>query len=291
MNSVYNKITEIVISKLEQGVIPWRKPWNDAGMPRNMISKRGYRGINLLLLSCLDYSQPYYLSFNQIKKLDGSVRKGENGHLVVFCKWLEAKDESGNLILNDKGNPKMIPMLRYYYVFNVSQCINIDAKYIPEIPKREFQPIDQAEQIVKGMPQQPRLIYKGGKAYYSPEPDVVTLPVFESFHSDEAIYSTLFHELVHSTGHESRLKRKGVTDRVSFASEQYSQEELIAEMGAAFLCAEAGIENKIIDNAAAYIANWLSKLRDDKRMLVIAAGAAQKACDFILNRKQSPHEH
>jgi antirestriction protein ArdC len=286
MNSVYNKITELVIAKLEQGVIPWRKPWIDAGTPRNLISKRNYRGINLLLLSCMDYEKPYFLSFNQLKKLDGSVRKGEKGNLVVFCKWTEVKDESGAPVIEgESGEAKRIPILRHYYVFNVAQCEGIAPKYIPELPKREFQPIRQAEQIVSGMPQRPQITYKGDRAYYSPGADIVNLPVPGSFSSDEEIYSTLFHELVHSTGHQSRLDRGGVSNHVSFGSEQYSREELIAEMGAAFLCAEAGIENKIIDNSASYIANWLAKLRNDKRMVAIAAGAAQKACDFILGKK------
>jgi len=282
---VYQKITDAIIDKLEQGIVPWRKPWNDTGLPRSLITKRPYKGINVFLLGSLNYELPYFLSFNQLKNIGGSVRKNEKANLVVFYKWLGAKDEEGNIVLDSKGRPKQIPMLRYYYVFNVEQCSGIDKKHIPEIPKRQFSPIKKAEEIFNDMPYRPRTEYKGSMACYYPSTDMIKMPSLDSFRSDEEIYSTLFHEMVHSTGHKSRLDRKGVTGQASFGSEQYSQEELVAEMGAAFLCAEAGIENTTISNSAAYISNWLGKLRNDKRLVVIAAGAAQKACDYILGTK------
>lgn len=286
MNSVYEKITNIITEKLEQGIVPWHQPWTSAWPPRNLVSKKPYRGINLLLLSDQKYELPYFLTFKQVKRLKGSVIKNEKAHLVVFYKWLEKKDEDGNVLRNDEGKAVMIPMLKFYYVFNVGQCKGIESKYIPWQISREFNPIEEAEQIAIGMPDCPKITYNSNRACYIPREDKINMPSINSFKSDEELYSTLFHEMCHSTGHESRLNRKGVTEAAAFGTKVYSQEELIAEMGSAFLCGEAGIENRTIDNSAAYIQGWLSKLKDDKRLLVFAAGAAQKASDFILNKRQ-----
>ncbi len=283
---IYEKITGIIIAKLEQGIVPWHKPWNDAGAPKSLISKRPYKGINVFLLGSLNYELPYFLSFNQLKNIGGSVKKDAKASLVVFYKWFEAVDEKGNPVIDNNGRAKRVPMLRYYYVFNIAQCYGIDEKYIPEISRRKFNPIKRAEKIFEGMPTKPYMEHNGSMACYYPSIDTIKMPPVDSFESDEATYSTLFHEMVHATGHKSRLNRKGVAERVSLGSEQYSQEELIAEMGSAFLCAEAGIENKVINNSAAYIASWLSRLRDDKKMVILAAGAAQRACDYILGVKE-----
>jgi antirestriction protein ArdC len=284
-NQVYEKITDIIIEKLEQGVVPWHKPWNSYGAPINLVSKRSYRGINVFLLMALDYEFPYYLSFKQAKQLGGTIKRGEKAHVVVFYKWLEAQDEQGNTIIKDDGQPKIIPMLRYYNIFNIEQCAYLDPKYIPEFEQHDFQPIEQAESVVQAMPLKPEIQFSKGSACYIPNKDLVMMPSQQAFKSNEELYSTLFHELTHSTGHVSRLCRPGVTDIAAFGSNKYSKEELIAEMGATFLCAEVGIANQTINNSAAYINSWLNKLRNDKRLVLIAAGAAQKACDYILNRK------
>ena len=177
--------------------------------------------------------------------------------------------------------------MKYYYVFNVLQCEKIPENKIPrqEAMERTFNPIRQSEMIVKIMPKRPAIEFNNSRAYYSPVNDSVHMPKKELFHSDEELYSTLFHELVHSTGHESRLKRTGIFDSSFYGDNQYSREELVAEMGAAFLCSIAGIENKTIDNSASYINSWLQRLKNDRKLVVIAAGSAQKACDFITNRK------
>lgn len=284
--NVYEKITSIITDKLEKGIVPWHQPWTSAWPPRNLVSKKPYRGINLLLLSDLKYELPYFLTFKQVKRLKGSVLKDEKAHLVVFYKWLEKKDENGNIVRNEEGKVKMVPMLKHYYVFNVGQCKDIASKHIPWQIIREFNPIEEAENIAVRMPDRPEIIYNSNRACYIPREDKINMPSMNSFKSDEELYSTLFHELCHSTGHVSRLNRKGVIGAAAFGSKVYSQEELIAEMGAAFLCGEAGIENRTIDNSAAYIQGWLSKLKNDKRLLVFAAGAAQKACDFILDRRK-----
>ena len=284
--NVYERITNIIIEKLEKGIVPWHQPWTSAWPPRNLVTKRPYRGINLLLLSTQKYELPYFLTFKQVKRLNGSVLKDEKAHLVVFYKWLEKKDDKGNVVRNDEGKIETVPMLKHYYVFNIGQCKDIASKHIPWQIESQFNPIKEAEHIVFGMPERPEIIYNSNRACYIPREDKINMPSRKSFISDEELYSTLFHELCHSTGHISRLNRKGVTQAAAFGSKVYSQEELIAEMGAAFLCGEAGIENRTIDNSAAYIRGWLSKLKNDKRLLVFAAGAAQKACDFILDRRK-----
>ena len=172
------------------------------------------------------------------------------------------------------------PLLRYYTVFNVAQTEGVE---IPKAEVREFNSIDECERIVSGMPNPPKIAFGGNQAFYVPSRDLIALPVRERFDSAEEFYSTMLHEMVHSTGHISRLHRKGIHESgVGFGSETYSQEELVAEIGASFLNAKAGIVGHTLTNSASYIANWLSVLRNDKRMIIVAAGQAQKAADYIL---------
>jgi antirestriction protein ArdC len=168
-------------------------------------------------------------------------------------------------------------------VFNVDQCEKISPSLLPKPVTSEFEPIDRCEKLVAGMPKRPKLVHGGGRAMYSPAEDLVTMPNAVSFDSPEFYYSTLFHELAHSTGHASRLGRPGITGPIRFGSDPYSREELVAEMGAAFLCGHCGIENRTIQESAAYIQGWLERLRDDRKLIVHAATQAQKAGDFIRN--------
>jgi antirestriction protein ArdC len=175
-------------------------------------------------------------------------------------------------------------MLRYYSVFNVEQCDGIEYPK-PDVPTFEFTPIERAEQIVAGMPNKPEITSGGDSAYYRPSLDQVNMPPKERFERPEYFYDTLFHELTHATGHESRLNRKGVADKdehSQFGSDPYAREELVAEMGASFLCGHAGIVERTIDNSAAYIGHWLEQLKQDPRLVIVAAGQAQKAADYIL---------
>jgi antirestriction protein ArdC len=182
-------------------------------------------------------------------------------------------------------------MLRYYTVFNVSQCDGLDESKIPVLAKRynEIEALEQCETVIEHMPKRPVITYHEQRAYYSPSSDYVNMPRKESFDGSAEYYSTLFHELTHSTGHETRVNRKGVSGSdgswSAFGSTPYAKEELVAEMGASFLCGICEIENKTIDNSAAYIKSWLHKLKDDKKMVIIAAAQAQKAVDFILGKK------
>jgi len=275
--NVYEVITDRIIDRLEQGTVPWHQPWS-AERPKNLVSKKEYRGINVFLLGAGRYSQPYWLTFRQAKQLGGHVKKGEKSTPVVFWKWFDYVQEG------DDGEPetKQRPMLHYYRVFNVSQCEGIDESKIPSLTTRTFEPIERAEEVVQGMPQRPIIQHETPQAFYRPSADVVNMPAAELFRSDEEYYSTLFHELTHSTGHESRLNRLDTDKLAAFGSRDYSQEELVAEMGSAFLCGHCGIAERIIDNSAAYIQGWLRRLRNDKRLVVFAAAQAQKAADFVL---------
>ncbi|BBA70613.1 ArdC family protein [Geobacter sulfurreducens] len=272
-------ITESIISKLESGVIPWRKPWNASTQaPRNFITGKPYRGINVFLLASTGYCSPYFLTFKQVQEKKAQVKTGSKGFPVVFWSTVEVEDR-------DTGTEKEIPFMRYYSVFNIEQT-TLEVPPMPEA-EREFNPIEEAERIVAAMPHRPEIRHQQAKAFYSPNFDYVNMPRQELFHGDAEYYSTLFHELGHSTGHASRLTRKGVIESVYFGSHEYSKEELIAEMTAAFLCAEAGIVQATIDNSAAYIGGWLKALKskDNKALVIHAASQAQKATDFILVRK------
>ncbi len=282
--NVYQLVTERIIAKLESGVIPWHRPWAAAGPPRNLISARSYHGINAFLLASMGYDSPYWLTWNQLKRLGGSVRRGEKACPVVFWKWYEReteeRDAAGNPVVESRA------FLRYFSVFNTTQCEGIDEHVPePELPSRHFNPVAEAEAAVTQMPKRPAIEHGFGAACYSPLKDTVRMPRRERFESPDAYYATLFHELAHSTGHGSRLAREGITQTAAFGSDRYSEEELIAEMGAAFLCGHVGIEAVTIDNSAAYVDHWLRQLREDKRMIVRTAAQAQKAADFILDEK------
>ena len=281
--NVYEIVTNRIMELLEEGTVPWKKPWRSSEGPRNLISKKPYRGINSFLLNCSPYESDYYLTYNQAVQKGGQVRKGERSTVVIFWKWINTVRED-----DEPSNESKIikrPLLRYYRVFNLEQVDGIEPPKEPEI-KNPFTPIETAEQIVSNMPLRPSIRYEGSRAVYSPMLDAVTLPPKEAFTSSEEVYSTLFHELAHSTGHASRVGRKGVTEPTYFGSHDYSQEELVAELSASMLCGVAGVETTI-ENSAAYIQGWLSVLKKDKKLLVLAAAQGQKAADYILRKEHN----
>lgn len=283
---VYEIITERILNQLEKSVVPWHKPWagGNAGKPKNLISNKEYRGINVFMLAFQGYDSPFWLSFNQVKKCGGNVTKGQKATPVVFWKWIETEKDDP-----DTGEKKVssIPLIRYYNVFNTIQCEGIDHKRVKELQEDDtafdFEPIELCESIVAHMPKRPGITHIENRAYYRPPTDTVNMPKQAKFELPEAYYSTLFHELTHSTGHETRLNRKPSDVPIFCGDKEYSQEELVAEMGAAFLCGVTGIENHTIDNSAAYIDHWLTVLKDkkNKKMLVMAGAQAQKAADYI----------
>lgn len=273
---VYAIITDKIIEQLEHGTVPWRKPWYDGGIPTNLISQRPYRGINLMLLSMAGYEHNLFLTSKQLKEIGGSIKPEEKPHLVVYWNYIEKGEEN-----DEEKEQKKRPMLRYYTVFNISQCENIPPALIPAI-SRVVRPDATCKLIVNGMPQRPRIQHKEQRAYYDPLKDYVNMPKQQSFESDDAYYATLFHELVHSTGHRSRLNRKDLIQMAEFGSEPYSHEELVAEIGSCYLQSHGGITEQL-EQSAAYIKGWLEALRNDRKFIFSASTAAQKAVDYILN--------
>jgi len=281
MNKVYEVITAKIIESLEKGVIPWKKPWQGQEYePKNLISKKTYSGINFFLLSMASFENPHFLTYKQAKGLGGNVKKDEKGWPVIFFKKVQEKKNISGSVEKDGYS-----MLRYYSVFNVAQCENIDSSKIPAMQVLElldFKPMDEAEDIVNGYIGKPTIQNKDSRACYQPFLDKVNMPLKETFNNIESYYAILFHELTHSTGHKNRLDREGITDPIQFGSHKYSKEELIAELGSAFLCSRAGINNTL-DNAAAYISSWLNvlKSKDNAKWIIEAASKAQKAVNFI----------
>jgi antirestriction protein ArdC len=271
---VYEQITERIIAMLEKGDIPWKKSWKTrSAWPCNLVSKRPYQGINVFLLHAMSYESPFWLTYKQALELGGNVRKGEKACHVIFCKRFEVENAK-------TGEVEKVPMLRFYYVFNASQCENL--KSIPAAPEAPASAPTKPEEIVAGMPARPEIKHGMRAAFYHPKEDFVGMPDRPRFDTGAAYFSTLFHELIHSTGHACRLNRPSVAEGSSFGTDPYSKEELIAEMGAAFLCGQAGIEENTMENSAAYIQGWLKKFQDDKKLIVQAASQAQKAANFIL---------
>lgn len=288
-NDPYQTVTNHIIEHLERGVVPWRCPWQrEVGIPRNFHTGKTYNGVNVLLLGLRHMPSPYWLTFRQAKELGGCVRKGEHGAQVI--KVGESKSASSDDAAKEEsaqpGRKKLF--LREYTVFNAVQIEGIDfppANPIPQLPASER--IAAAEQVVSEM-QLPPTIKEGmsTRACYRQSTDTVQMPAFASFESAEAYYLTLFHELVHATGHPDRLNRDSLIKHDGFGGKIYSQEELVAEMGAAFLGMETHIVRDAHEQSAAYLQAWLEVLRvkEHKRWIIHAASHASKAADFILNR-------
>lgn len=285
MCKTYDVINSRIMELLQQGTVPWKKTWNaQTNYPMNLISKKEYRGINVWLLANSPFGSPYWLTFKQATDKGGHVRKGQKSTPVVFWKWVDRKDsdDADSEETNGKGK---IPILRTYNVFNWEQTEGIETPSTTEAITNPFTPIERAEQIIAGMPHRPEIKHVGNDASYSPRWDRVKIPEPTAFESPEEYYSTLFHELSHSTGHASRVGRKGIIDMNHFGSHEYSKEELCSEFSASFLCGVAGIEQKIIVNSAAYIQGWLKAIKNDKKLLIMAASQGQRAADYILNRQ------
>lgn len=276
-NQVYAIVTNAIIEQLEKGIIPWKQSWLSEG-PKRMTTGKTYRGINRLLLGTVAsvYGSDLFLTWNDIQATNGKVRKGERGHLVVFYKPYQVKTKK----LNDKGEEveviKNVPILRYSKVWNINQVDGIEAKVVDN--KNEVLP--EAETVAGDYLNRESIKVTLGNPAYWPMKDQITMPLMSKFDSSNEYYSTLFHEIAHSTGAEKRLNRNnGVMN--SFGDQTYSKEELVAEIAACFLSANSGIDYKI-DNSVAYLQSWLRALKNDKTMVVSAASEAQKATDYVL---------
>jgi len=277
---IHQAITERFIEQLKRGTVPWQKPWLSV---QNIVSRKPYRGINALLLGSTDYRSPFWLTFKQTVDLGGQVKKGEKSTPVIYYKLFEKHDEAGNVVVREDGSPYHIPFVRWSNVFNLDQTEGIT---LPAIAATQNIPaLDQAAAIVENAKLCP--IHHGGfVAHYSLKDDLIRIPAPSTFYSQESYYHTLFHEMIHATGHGSRLNREGITQPVKFGSKRYSHEETIAELGAAFLSNEAGILDRVrFENSAAYLASWVEKFKTDPRMIVSAASQAQRSTDVVLGIK------
>lgn len=280
-STVYEIVTNRIIERIEkEGKLPWRRPWKNYlshdGAPQNLVSKKPYRGSNVWMLTAAGYSSPFFVTFKQAKELGGSVRKGEKGWPVVYWIWFKKENKQ-------TGKKEQIPVLKYYTVFNVEQCEGIEIPTLTEKPLNTVEAIEECERVVSGMPKAPAITFKEAQAYYNPMRDVVNMPLKDSFRDAPSYYHTLFHELTHATGHESRLGRlKGTALLARYGSEPYAKEELVAELGASYVSGITGIQASQEDQTVAYIQGWLEALRKDPKLLVHAAAQAQKAADYIL---------
>jgi antirestriction protein ArdC len=282
MRDIYQEVTNTIISELEQGAAPWVKPWKSGScaggaMPYNASSGKRYRGVNIPLLMGVSsvYGSPAFVTFKQALDLGGHVRKGERGTTVVFWKFLKAAAPAGETSTADDGDAKLIPMARAYTVFNVAQC---DGLQLPAIDApKPINPDARSAELEAAIANTGARITHGHQgAFYTSAGDAIGLPNFEQFRDASNYYATAFHELAHWTGHESRLARK-LGNR--FGSEAYAAEELIAELSAAFLCADRGVTGEL--RHAGYLDSWLKVLRNDKRAIFTAASKAQQAADYL----------
>ncbi len=280
---VYQIITDRIISALEGGLIPWQKPWNELyGMPRNYATGRAYTGINAFLLHYCG-GLPFFLTFKQALELGGNIRKGAKGFQVVYFNILKKENKV-------TGKDDKMPILKYYTVFSVEDLEGVELN-LPEVKKLDFTPSEVAEGILETWDGKPTIKHLQQRAYYSPSMDYVNMPKQDTFTSSEAYYSVLFHELTHSTGHNSRLDRPDLVASEGFGSTSYAREEQTAEMGAAFMCAAAGLNPAATEqNTVAYIQNWLERLKNDKKLVVQAASKAQRAAELMLGTATQPEE-
>lgn len=289
MGRVQETITKIMIDRIEARrsepgfVAPWRQTWDASiGMPRNLISGHGYRGVNVFMTLLSGYRSPYWVTRRQLQKIGGSVNVAANGKRepytpIVFWKF-PTKEE------RDAGR---FPFCKFYQVWNTEQLSGIEnhpklVELREGIEGKTFDPIAECEGIVQGYSGAPEIRHGGSRACYVPSADRVEMPERVAFEDETAYYRVLFHELIHSTGHRTRLERDGVANPARFASHEYSEEELVAEMGASILASFAGISNERDEaNSAAYLDHWLKKLKQNPGWLVAAGGQAQKAADLI----------
>lgn len=273
--TAYDKITATIIEALESGNVPWQKPWKTI-KPCNAITGKPYRGINpfLLGLSGMTFADHRWVTYKQAIELGGNVKKGEKSTWIVFFSPNVKKDGDGKVL-------SAYWIMKSYFVFNVEQCEGLTKLAPLEVSNVEVDANIVAEEIWAKYADKPE-VQNGGLACYSPKLDKITMPRREDFTDNAHFYATLFHEGAHSTGHESRLNRKSVTESDGFGGYVYSQEELIAEFSSAFLCAEAGLDMPTFDNTVAYIQNWIQALKDDHSLVVKSAAAAQKVADYMM---------
>jgi len=280
---LYQHVTNRILEDLEHGVRPWLKPWSASNVRGSILPRRHngipYQGINVLLLwseaMVRGYTATTWMTYRQALEVGAHVRKGATGTLVVFADRI-TRTEDGE---NGESVERSIPYLKSYTVFNVEQIDDLPPQYVSQAPAPASVEIRhaQAESFIAATRATVR--FGGDRAYYAPAFDVIQLPPLPAFRDMESYYGTALHELTHWTGHPSRCARELNGHR--FGSEAYAFEELIAELGSAFLCAELGITPEVRDDHAAYLASWLIVLKQDKRAIFGAASQAQRAADYL----------
>lgn len=286
---VYQLVTDRIVQALEAGTIPWHKTWSGgAECAQNYMTKRPYHGINAILTNLSPYDTPYFLTFKQAQSLGGNVRKGAKSLPIVF--WKVYFTDGNNKPISEeeastKKDAKKRFVLRYFSIFNIEDIEGIIFEY-PKVSTQNIVPLVSGEKIVRCMSQAPKInVAYRSQAFYSPKKDEVYMPEMGQFETGEDYYSTLYHELIHATGHASRLCRPEVMDHIRFGTNPYAKEELVAEMGAAFLCQQTGMSSpKLFTNQAAYIAGWVRQFESDKRFVIQAATKARQAVEFILGQ-------
>ena len=286
--NVYELVTSKIIERLEEGVIPWRKCWT-SGPAKSLTTGKEYRSINSVLLGMREYSSRYWVTFRQAQKMGGNVKKGEKATPVVYWHW-RTPDEMAKLQADGKATAPAPCYPFLAFVFNLDQTEGVE-RPADDVPARTNSPLEEAQRIVDGMPKRPRIRHSASfNPCYNAAHDVVDMPNLGQFESAEKYFCALHHELIHATGAPDRLNRFEKGEGES-REERYSFEELVAELGAAFLSATCGLDNSSrLDDASAYLAGWLKSLRDDKKLLLQAASAAQKAADFILGKADEQTE-
>lgn len=275
---IYKRITEDILKLMSSGTIPWQKPWSCDSVPRNGVTKRPYNGVNAYL-AFLPYGSNDFYTFNQIKDLGGSVKRGEKGFYVVYWKQFTPKQNPDDVEAEEEI--KTIPLLRHYVVWNKEQCSGLPSP--DNVQTKENNPFEDAEKVIREWIDKPAIHFGGDMACYSPTLDKINCPELRQFVSSNEYYSTLFHECIHSTGNKSRLNRDMSGD---FGDESYSKEELVAELGSAFICSMLGIDNTSIKrNQAAYLQGWMKQLKENTKLFFDAARLAGKAVDYIKGKE------
>jgi len=287
-STTYERVTERILELLEKGVCPWRQPWSTKSIePQNFASGRHYSGMNFLLLSCAGFESPYFMTFRQVSERGGTIKKGSHGFPVVYWGSIEADGKTADGAASQAKDAKheTIPFLRSYTVFNSAQIEGIEFPAPQKAPPTPFNPLQRAEEIIRGWEDGPRVIHGMARAYYDVVEDEICLPSPSTFNRPESYYCTRFHEMGHATGAPSRLNRK---IQNTYGDSSYAREELVAEMTSAFLCAKCGIDNAVIENQAAYLEGWMRALKKDSKLIVTAAGQGQRAANCILGVTYEP---
>ena len=282
-SDIYSLVNDRILAALEQGIIPWKRPWTGR-LPTNYDSGKEYRGINILTLGIAEmvrgYSSPYWLTFRQAQKHGGHIKRGEKATYIVFSekKIKEVTKEDGT------KEERVFHFVRSFPVFNFEQTEGVPRKEAGAALDMDRDLIEVCNSVLSRMPNPPAYRESGSSAYYVPKEDLVNLPPIETFETTSGYVATKFHEYGHATGHKSRLNRSGIMAVAAFGGEDYSFEELVAELTSAYLCARNGINNTL-ENSSAYIQHWLKALKDDKTMLIKASGKAMAAVEYILARE------